>query len=125
MRYTVHPILITAVLLLSGMSAIAGEQPRFDSHGQVILADNDGPGRGRWRDRGDERSVESEDRVIPLDSVINSLMSVYPGKPLDARGPMQRADRLIYEIVWLTRDGRQIVIIVDARTGQVMRVRGL
>lgn len=125
MRYTVRPILIAAVLLLSGMSAVAAEQPLVDSHGQILLADNDGPGRGRWRDRRDEARGGNEDRVIPLDSIINSLMSVYPGKPLDARGPMQRADRLIYEIVWLTRDGRQIVIIVDARTGQVMRVRGL
>jgi uncharacterized membrane protein YkoI len=52
-------------------------------------------------------------------------MSQYPGKPLDARGPMRRGNQLIYEIVWLTREGRQIVVIVDARSGQVLRVRGL
>ena len=52
-------------------------------------------------------------------------MAQYPGKPLDARGPMRRGTQLIYEIVWLTREGRQIVVIVDARSGLVLRVRGL
>ena len=92
------------------------------------IADNayaqrdDRDGRRGWRHR-DEGG--GEERVIPLDVVINGLMSQYPGKPLDARGPMQRGNQLIYEIVWLTQNGRQIVVIVDARSGQVLRVRGL
>jgi len=80
------------------------------------------------RPRGDRfrRDVMPEDlRVVPLDTVMSGLMSQYPGKPLDARGPMRRGAQLIYEIVWLTPDGRQIVVIVDARSGQVLRVRGL
>lgn len=69
--------------------------------------------------------MQEDQRIVPLDTVMSSLMSQYPGKPLDARGPMHRGAQLIYEIVWLTPDGRQIVVIVDARSGQVLRVRGL
>lgn len=82
----------------------------------------DRPGRG---DRFRRDPMQEDVRVVPLDTVMSSLKSQYPGKPLDARGPMRRGAQMIYEIVWLTPDGRQIVVIVDARSGQVLRVRGL
>lgn len=82
----------------------------------------DQPGRG---DRFRRDRMQEDQRIVPLDTVMNNLMSQYPGKPLDARGPMRRGAQMIYEIVWLTPDGRQIVVIVDARSGQVLRVRGL
>ena len=128
MRYTVRPILIAAVLLLSGMQALAAEQVRYDVPGQTILAQDDG--RGRWRERRDDRRDarrydRQEQRVVPLESIVNGLRAIYPGgRMLDAHGPMPRGDRLIYEIVWVTADSRQILIIVDARTGQVLRVLG-
>lgn len=88
--------------------------------GTVLAQRDDRDGRRGWRNRD-----RDDEQVIPLDIVINGLMAQYPGKPLDARGPMRRGNQLIYEIVWLTREGRQIVVIVDARSGQVLRVRGL
>ena len=88
--------------------------------GTVLAQRDDRDGRSGWRNRD-----RDDEQVIPLDIVINGLMAQYPGKPLDARGPMRRGNQLIYEIVWLTREGRQIVVIVDARSGQVLRVRGL
>lgn len=114
--------LLVSVALVSGaLPALAAANPAT-----TILADNEGGRGGRWRERQDERRSENtQDRIVPLDSVISGLMSSYPGKPLDARGPMQRGQRMIYEIVWLTENGRQIVIIVDATTGQVVRVHGL
>ena len=124
MRYTVRPILIAAVLLLSGMQAFAAEQVRYDATGETILAQDDG--RGRWRERRDERRYDrQEDRIVPLESIVNGLSAIYPGgRMVDARGPIRRGDRLIYEIKWITADSRQILIIVDARTGQILRVLG-
>ena len=124
MRNTLRSMLMAAVLVALVSPAVADSlQPAT-----VRVADNayaqrdDRDGRRGWRNRDDDRGDE---RVIPLDVVINGLMSQYPGKPLDARGPMRRGNQLIYEIVWLTQNGRQIVVIVDARSGQVLRVRGL
>jgi hypothetical protein len=121
----IQPLLLSLALVSSVSPAFAGALP-----GTVVVADNEGGRGGGWRDRRVERQQErqgenNQDRIVPLDAVISGLMSSYPGKPLDARGPMQRGQRLIYEIVWLTENGRQIVIIVDATTGQVMRVHGL
>lgn len=124
MLANMRSLLVSVVLLASAVPALA-RPAMHETQGSVILADNDGGRGGRWRDRREDRREEREDRVLPLDAIIGGLMASYPGKPLDARGPMQRGDRLIYEIVWLTANGRQIVIIVDARTGQVMRVHGL
>lgn len=121
----IRPLLLTLTLLSGAQPALADAHP-----GPVVVADNEGGRIGRWRERQQERRQErqgenAQDRIVPLDAVIGGLMSSYPGKPLDARGPMQRGPNLIYEIVWLTENGRQIVIIVDATTGQVMRVHGL
>jgi hypothetical protein len=117
----IRPLLLTLTFVSGALPAFADAHP-----GTIVVADNEGGRGGRWRDRREERQSENgQDRIIPLDAVIRGIMSSYPGKPLDARGPMQRGDRLIYEIVWLTENGRQIVIIVDATTGQVMRVHGL
>lgn len=120
----VRSLLVSVALVSGAMPVLARPLPNV-TPGTVILADNEGGRGGRWRDRREDRREDREDRIIPLDAVISGLMASYPGKPLDARGPMQRGERLIYEIVWLTVNGRQIVIIVDARTGQVMRVHGL
>jgi len=121
----IRPLLLSLALVSSASPAFADVRP-----GTIVVADNEGGRGGRWRERQQERQQArqgdaSQDRVIPLDAVISGIMSSYPGKPLDARGPMLRGPNLIYEIVWLTENGRQIVIIVDATTGQVMRVHGL
>lgn len=121
MRRILHTLLLSVALLFPAAPALADP-----SQHATVLADNDGPARGRWRERRDERRADDgQQRIVPLETVIGGLMSSYPGKALDARGPMQRGDRLIYEIVWLTENGRQIVIIVDATSGQVVRVHGL
>jgi hypothetical protein len=121
---------------MSGSATLRYFIPMRGSHRQSLFALllADGPGtRSIPRDdprvpRGDgfRRDRMPEDmRVVPLDTVMAGLMAQYPGKPLDARGPMRRGAQLIYEVVWLTPDGRQIVVIVDARSGNVLRVRGL
>jgi hypothetical protein len=109
MNKVMRPLLIALALVLAAGPALAD---RTDGR----------PDRSGWRPRDAERE---EMRAMPLDMVIGGLMSQFPGKPLDARGPMRRGNTFIYEIVWLTPEGRQIVVIADAGTGRVLRVRGL
>jgi len=120
----VRSLLVVLALAEGGLPAFADVHPST-----IVVADNEGGRGGRWRERRDERrdqrQEDRQDRIMPLDAVISGIMSSYPGKPLDARGPIQRGPILIYEIVWLTENGRQIVVIVNATTGQVMRVHGL
>lgn len=124
MRNPIRSMLMAALLVTVASPAMADTfRPAPVRVADTTYAQRDDrDGRRDWRNRDDDRG---EERVMPLDMVINGLMSQYPGKPLDARGPMRRGNQLIYEIVWLTQNGRQIVVIVDARTGQVLRVRGL
>jgi uncharacterized membrane protein YkoI len=122
MSNALRSLLLTVMLVATVPPAFAdASQPVAARDAGTVLAQRDDrDGRRGWRNRD-----QGDEQVIPLDIVINGLMSQYPGKPLDARGPMRRGNQLIYEIVWLTREGRQIVVIVDARSGQVLRVRGL
>jgi uncharacterized membrane protein YkoI len=122
MSNALRSLLLTVMLVATVPSAFADAwQPVAAKDAATILAQRDDrDGRRGWRNRD-----QGDEQVIPLDTVINGLMAQYPGKPLDARGPMRRGNQLIYEIVWLTQEGRQIVVIVDARSGQVLRVRGL
>jgi hypothetical protein len=122
MRKTRRPDLF-AFLLAAALfqPAIAQDwpPPPTGPGGQSIPS---GEQRGERFRRG---QVQEDLRIVPLDTVMNNLMSQYPGKPLNAYGPMRRGAQVIYEIVWLTPDGRQIKVIVDARSGQVLRVLGL
>jgi len=122
MSNALRSVLVTVLLVATVPSAFADAwQPVAAKDAGTVLAQRDDrDGRRGWRNRD-----QGDEQVIPLDVVINGLMAQYPGKPLDARGPMRRGNQLIYEIVWLTQEGRQIVVIVDARSGQVLRVRGL
>ena len=122
MSNALRSLLLTVVLVATVPPAFADAwQPVAAKDAGTVLAQRDDrDGRRGWRNRD-----QGDEQVIPLDIVINGLMAQYPGKPLDARGPMGRGTQLIYEIVWLTPEGRQIIFIVDARSGQVLRVRGL
>lgn len=122
MSKALRSLLVSVLLVATVPSAFADSwKPMAAKDSGTVLAQRDDrDGRRGWRNRD-----RDEEQVIPLDIVINGLMAQYPGKPLDARGPMRRGNQLIYEIVWLTQEGRQIVVIVDARSGQVLRVRGL
>jgi hypothetical protein len=120
-RQSLFALLLAAVLLQP--AAAQDWTPPADGPGTRSIPRDDPRvprGDGFRRDR-----MPEDMRVVPLDTVMAGLMAQYPGKPLDARGPMRRGAQLIYEVVWLTPDGRQIVVIVDARSGNVLRVRGL
>jgi hypothetical protein len=62
-------------------------------------------------------------RLVPLEEVIQSLRRRYSGDKLDAR-ILERPGGVLYEIKWLTADGRKLVITVDAATGAVLGTEG-
>jgi uncharacterized membrane protein YkoI len=71
----------------------------------------------RGRDRGGPA------QLLPLEAVLASVARQIPGHHLDANGPFPRGGRWIYRIKWLTPDGRVLIVIADAQTGQILDVR--
>jgi uncharacterized membrane protein YkoI len=71
----------------------------------------------RGRDRG------GPERLLPLEVVLGNVARQIPGHHLDANGPFPRGGRWIYRIKWLTPDGRVLIVIADAQTGQILDVR--
>lgn len=78
--------------------------------------------RGRYSvDDRDQRSQErpfERPREVPLSEILRDLRGRYGGQHLDA----QRSGGT-YIITWLSRDGRRMVVVVDAATGRVISVR--
>jgi len=73
----------------------------------------------REQDHDQARDGVNMGRFVPLSSVLADIRSRYPGKLLDARTVGNR-----YEIRWLTPDSRRLDITANARTGEILNVRG-
>jgi uncharacterized membrane protein YkoI len=71
----------------------------------------------------DTRLAQNE-QLVPLEQVIRNLRQRYSGDKLDAR-IVQRPGAVLYEVKWLTAEGRKLVIMVDAATGEVIRTEGM
>jgi uncharacterized membrane protein YkoI len=74
-----------------------------------------------WRDR--DRDTRGP-RLLPLEVVLASVARRIPGHHLDVDGPFQRGSRWVYRIKWLTPDGRVLIVIADAESGQILDTRG-
>lgn len=74
---------------------------------------------------GEASDAVRQGQHIPLRQVIRQIEAQEGGKMLDAqlvsRGPGQSA---VYEIQWLSGDGRRIEYVVDAETGAMLSRRG-
>ena len=55
-----------------------------------------------------------------LDSILSNIRRQHPGQLSDVQGPNNGR----YLIKWLTPDGRVLWLETDARTGQILGVRG-
>ncbi len=60
-----------------------------------------------------------------LERVYAKLRKHYSGEALDAQLVRNPPDVVLYEVQWLTRDGRKVVFIVDAHDGNIVGARGL
>jgi len=61
--------------------------------------------------------------ALPLGQIVGIVSGVYPGRLLDAN-LVQSGGGLIYQLRWLTNDGRMINVTVDADSGRILGVRG-
>lgn len=68
-------------------------------------------------------ATASAGELRPLEEILAMLRQRYSGDKLDAR-VVRDASRVLYEIQWLTADGRKLVILVDATSGQIIETRG-
>lgn len=69
------------------------------------------------------RLAQQGQRLVPLEVVIERLRQRYSGDKLDAR-ILERPGAVLYEIKWLTAEGRKLVIVVDAESGNVVATEG-
>lgn len=73
-----------------------------------------------WRQQQDEaRQGVRQRRMMPLETVIQQIRRLTPGRQLDA-GLEYEGQRAVYRVRWMTRDGRRVDYIIDAATGQVL-----
>ena len=74
-----------------------------------------------WGGRDRARDAVRRGEIVPLDRVMTKVQRRYPGRVLNVR---LDGRRLIYHLRMLTRRGRVLRIAVDARTADILSVRG-
>jgi uncharacterized membrane protein YkoI len=73
---------------------------------------------------GEARDAVKEGRTVPLSRIFQSLKREYGGYQLGADLYSQDSGGAVYEIDWLTEDGRKVHVTVDAETGAVLDRNG-
>lgn len=71
----------------------------------------------------DAREGVAQGEMRPLGDVLRQLREKVGGRQLDAQ-LVSASPNPVYEIQWLTADGRRIDFVVDAQTGAILRQRG-
>jgi len=74
-----------------------------------------------WGGRNRARDAFRRGEIVSLDRVMNVVQRRYRGRVLNVR---LDGRRLIYHLRMLTRRGRVLRIAVDARTADILSVRG-
>lgn len=77
-----------------------------------------------WGGAGARVHLAATEGLVPLEQVLAMLRKRYSGDQLDAR-IVRNPGVALYEIQWLTREGRKIVFIVNAHDGKIIATRGL
>jgi len=80
-----------------------------------------------WGDQfspGQARDAVKQGRTVPLSKIFQSLKREYGGYQLGADLYSQESGGAVYEIDWLTDDGRKVHVTVDAQTGAIIGRRG-
>jgi uncharacterized membrane protein YkoI len=108
------------IAIAAAASAVPTWADNARTDGGVQLAQ---PG---WRDRDRDRDRDGTrgPRLLPLEVVLANVARRIPGHHLDVDGPFQRGSRWVYRIKWLTPDGRVLIVIADAESGQILDTRG-
>ena len=80
-----------------------------------------------WGDQfspGQARDAVKQGRTVPLSKIFQTLKREYGGYQLGADLYSQESGGAVYEIDWLTDDGRKVHVTVDAQTGAIIDRRG-
>ncbi len=88
------------------------------------LAQRDEQGWGDQFSPGQARDAVKEGRTVPLSRIFQSLKREYGGYQLGADLYSREGGGAVYEIDWLTDDGRKVHVTVDAQTGAVIDRKG-
>ncbi len=84
------------------------------------LAQKDDQGWGDQFSPGQARDAVKQGRTVPLSRIFQSLKREYGGYQLGADLYSRDGGGAVYEIDWLTDDGRKVHVTVDAETGAVL-----
>lgn len=104
-----------ALVVLAAAAAPPASALAQDS-GMPVL----GAGRG---DQDQARAAVRSGRQVPLSRVLDMLRSRYPGRHLNTTLG-DASSRAAYYVQWQMEDGRVVVFVVDAETGQVIGRQG-
>lgn len=83
-------------------------------------------GRPAYGGRGDQdtaRDAVRDGRQVPLSQVIANIASRTPGRQLNTTQG-DAGGRPAYFVQWQTNDGRVIIFVVDAQSGQIISRQG-
>ncbi|MBX9773990.1 MAG: hypothetical protein K2Y71_06215 [Xanthobacteraceae bacterium] len=90
--------------------------------GPLSVVPAEAESRMRCLTRDQQRTALSERRAVPLAAAQKAARARVPGEIVRAR-LCQEPERLIYQLTVLPRDGKVRLVIVDAKSGNVVNVR--
>jgi uncharacterized membrane protein YkoI len=73
---------------------------------------------------GQARDSRNQGHTVPLSQIFNTLKRQYGGYQLSADLYDRGNGKSVYEIDWMTGDGRKMHFVVDAQSGSVLDRRG-
>lgn len=100
------------------------DDARGRGRGPVVFDRDRSFDRDRGPDHDRARQGVAAGRLLPLEVVLANVARSLPGHHIGVDGPYQQGGRWVYRIKWLTPDGRVIIVIADAETGQILGTRG-
>lgn len=135
MKRTLALVAVIGLLLAPGALAQGknrdGDRDREPERGSNLSDWNGGPlvqiqeeGWGNQFSPGQAREAVKEGRTVPLSRIFQTLKREYGGYQLGADLYSNDSGDAVYEIDWLTEDGRKVHVTVDAQTGSVLDRRG-
>jgi len=98
------------------IAAVAGPPVAAAQEGRPVL----GAGRG---DQTQAREGAKSGRQVPLSRVLDTLRQRYPGRHLNT-SMGEQGGRHAYFVQWQMADGRVVVFVVDAESGEVIGRQG-
>ena len=89
----------------------------------LTQAPADGADGARVLDQERARSARALDQVLPLMHILTIVERDFHGRVIEVELEME-GGQLVYEIELLLRDGRLVELEFDARTGELLKVKG-